>query len=67
MPRAVACFRATGWEVTPYPTDFARGPEPFYFGLAANLEDLDLAAHEWVGLLYYRLRGFTDEIFPRPL
>jgi uncharacterized SAM-binding protein YcdF (DUF218 family) len=66
MPRSVACFRAAGWDVTPYPTDFRRGPDPFYFDVADNLIDLDAAAHEWVGLLYYRLRGFTGELFPRP-
>lgn len=66
MPRSVACFRAAGWAITPYPTDFARGPEPFHFGLVDNLADVDLAAHEWVGLLYYRLRGYTSEILPAP-
>jgi uncharacterized SAM-binding protein YcdF (DUF218 family) len=66
MPRAVACFRAVGWEIVPYPTDFRRGPEPLSFELGANLEQLDLAAHEWVGLLYYRLRGRTNELFPAP-
>jgi uncharacterized SAM-binding protein YcdF (DUF218 family) len=66
MPRAMACFRAAGWDVTPYPTDYRRGSEPFSFGLLANLSDLDLAAHEWVGLLYYRLRGYTNELFPVP-
>ena len=66
MPRSIACFRAADWEVTPYPTDFQRGVIPWSFGLVANLEDFDLAAHEWVGLVYYRLRGFTRELFPRP-
>ena len=66
MPRAVACFRAAGWDVTPYPTNFRRGPDPFSFGLPENLQDVDLAAHEWVGLLYYRLRGYTRELFPAP-
>jgi uncharacterized SAM-binding protein YcdF (DUF218 family) len=67
MPRSVACFRAAGWDVTPYPTDFRRGPSPFFFSsVTDNLEEVDYAAHEWVGLLYYRLRGFTNELFPRP-
>ena len=66
MPRAMACFRAVGWEVVPYPTDFRRGPNPLHWGLVDNLEDLDLAAHEWLGLLYYRLRGYTNEVFPAP-
>jgi uncharacterized SAM-binding protein YcdF (DUF218 family) len=66
MPRAVACFRAVSWDVVPYPTDFRRGPSPLHFELVANLEDLDLAAHEWLGLLYYRLRGYTHELYPAP-
>jgi uncharacterized SAM-binding protein YcdF (DUF218 family) len=66
MPRSVACFRAAGWEVTPYPADFSRGPGAFHFGLVDNLHDLDVAAHEWVGLAYYRLMGYTKELFPAP-
>jgi uncharacterized SAM-binding protein YcdF (DUF218 family) len=66
MPRSVACFRAAGWDVTPYPTDFRRGPSAWHFGLVDNLGDLDIAAHEWLGLVYYRLRGFTHELFPAP-
>ena len=65
MPRAVACFRAAGWDVTPYPTDFRRGPAPFNLDVVGNLDDLDTAAHEWLGLLYYRVRGRTSELFPR--
>jgi uncharacterized SAM-binding protein YcdF (DUF218 family) len=66
MPRAVACFRAAGWDVTPYPTNFRRGPDPWSFSLVSNLRDVDFAAHEWVGLLYYRLRGYTHELLPSP-
>jgi uncharacterized SAM-binding protein YcdF (DUF218 family) len=67
MPRAVACFRAKGWDVVPYPTDFRRGTHPLGFDLLGNLEDLDLALHEWLGLVYYRLRGYTDELYPGPI
>jgi len=66
MPRAVACFRAAGWDVTPYPTNFRRLAQPFTLALPDNLEDVDLAAHEWFGLLYYRLRGYTRDLFPAP-
>lgn len=66
MPRSIACFRAVDWRVTAYPTDFQRGATLWSFGLVDNLEDFDSAAHEWVGLLYYRLRGFTRELFPAP-
>jgi len=66
LPRAMACFRAADWEVVPYPADYRRGPRAFYLGLVANLEDLDLATHEWLGLVYYRVRGYTRELYPGP-
>lgn len=67
MPRSVACFRAAGWDVTPYPTDFKRGGSPFFFsGFMDNLANVDYATHEWFGLIYYRLSGQTNELFPRP-
>jgi len=66
MPRAMGCFRAAGWEVVPYPTDYQRGPTPLHFQMVENLADLDLAVHEWLGLCYYRLRGDTNELFPAP-
>lgn len=66
MPRSMACFRAEGWDIVPYPTDFRRGANPWHFGLLDNLEDLDLAAHEWLGLAYYRIRGRTDALLPPP-
>jgi len=31
-----------------------------------NLRKLDIAAYEWLGLLYYRWKGYSDELFPRP-
>jgi uncharacterized SAM-binding protein YcdF (DUF218 family) len=66
MPRSVACFRAAGWDVTAYPTDFRRAPSQWSPDLLANLEDLDVALHEWIGLVYYRMRGRTNELFPAP-
>jgi len=66
MPRSVACFRAVGWDVVPYPADFGTGPVPWSGNFAGNLEALDMAAHEWLGLLYYRLLGRTTELYPAP-
>jgi uncharacterized SAM-binding protein YcdF (DUF218 family) len=66
LPRAVACFRAADWEVVAYPADFRRDSNGFYWDLVSNVEDLDLAVHEWVGLVYYRVRGYTRELFPAP-
>ena len=66
MPRAVACFRAVGFEVSPYPVDFRTAAMGFPRSLATGLRDFDLAIHEWVGLLSYRLTGRTRELFPAP-
>jgi len=67
MPRSMACFRAADWEVIPYPTDFRTGPTPWSYDVLGNLTNLDLAAHEWLGLLYYRLRGYTNDLYPAPV
>jgi uncharacterized SAM-binding protein YcdF (DUF218 family) len=68
MPRAIGCFRAVGWQVIPFPVDYHAAPTgagraP---GLAAGLEEVGWAAHEWIGLLYYRWRGWTPQLFPSP-
>lgn len=68
MPRAVACFRAANWDVTAYPTDynFVGRAVWDYVGLRSNLAHIDLAAHEWIGLVFYRLTGRTRELFAAP-
>ena len=70
MPRAIACFRAAGFSVIPYPVDYRtrgtadlRGP---MVSIADGLQALDLAAHEWIGLATYRLFGRTHELLPSP-
>jgi len=67
MPRAVGVFRAHGWPVIPYPVDLPPKPPPgavFSLALAQNLVALTRAAHEWLGLLAYRLLGHTRELLP---
>jgi uncharacterized SAM-binding protein YcdF (DUF218 family) len=68
MPRAVAVFRHAGWNVIPYPAGYlTQGRERF----SASLDILggfrlaSVAAHEWGGLLAYRLMGYTDELMPQ--
>jgi len=65
MPRAVGCFRAVGWSVVPDPVDF-EAVRRFHISLAAGLDSIDLAAHEWLGLVFYRIAGWTDALFPGP-
>lgn len=66
MPRAVACFRAAGFAIVPYPVDYRTGSAFPLQSIADGLAALDLAAHEWVGLAGYRLAGRTTEFFPSP-
>jgi uncharacterized SAM-binding protein YcdF (DUF218 family) len=69
MPRAVGAFRAGGWHVIPYPVDFSIDPGTDLrasFSLVDGLDDSTLAGHEWVGLVAYRLMGWSKELFPAP-
>ncbi|MDB5526098.1 MAG: hypothetical protein JWM58_3861 [Rhizobium sp.] len=68
MPRAVACFRSAKFAVTPYPVDFhTSGTESGRMvnkSVVFGLGDLDLATHEWIGLVAYWLTGKTTQILP---
>jgi uncharacterized SAM-binding protein YcdF (DUF218 family) len=60
MPRAAAVFRAAGWPVLPAPAAFRTGrggPDWRSPDLAYQMQLLDTAAHEWLGLAEYWLRG----------
>ncbi len=69
MPRSMGVFRRLGFDVVPWPVDY-RTPGglrwPLSFSAAARLDELDLAAREWVGLLAYRLMGRTGALLPAP-
>ncbi len=71
MPRAMGCFRAVGWEPIAYPVDFlTEGDSRDYTRVsratAGGLALLDLVAKEWIGLIAYRLAGYTPELLPGP-
>lgn len=61
MPRAMGCFRAAGFDITPWPVDFrTRGVEDllrFSPRPSTAWRRIDLAAKEWIGLIAYRLTG----------
>lgn len=64
MPRALATFRAVGLDAIPAPTDYAavEGEEPSILDWIPNAEALALSKrvlHEWLGRVYYRVRGWT--------
>lgn len=67
MPRAMGSFRRAGWQVTAYPVDYlTAGPGSWRpgFSLMHGLSLLTLAEKEWIGLVAYRLLGWTDRLFP---
>lgn len=70
MPRSVGCFRMVGWRVIPWPVDYHTQPGGAglrlrYSGLG-GMGAAAAAMHEWQGLVYYHLRGWTDALFPAP-
>ncbi|HWU63036.1 MAG TPA: YdcF family protein [Ensifer sp.] len=70
MPRAVGAFRAVGFEVIPYPVDYRtfglKDLSDFPDSVANGFQLVDLAAHEWIGLLGYWLTGKSAALFPAP-
>lgn len=67
MPRSVGSFCAAGWRnVTPYPVDYrAADIGGLSWALAGNLDLLNLAIKEWVGLVAYSVTGRTPALLPR--
>jgi uncharacterized SAM-binding protein YcdF (DUF218 family) len=69
MPRAMGCFRAAGWSVTPWPVNYTTGRDPalwWNWPFPTRLNQAEWAMREWVGLVAYRLMGRTDALFPAP-
>ncbi len=60
MPRAVWCFESHGVDVVPAPADFLTEQEPYdlrsYLPRWTVLNDSGQALHEYLGLLWYRIR-----------
>jgi uncharacterized SAM-binding protein YcdF (DUF218 family) len=68
MPRAVGVFRKIGWTVLPWPVGYRSRDRISVFpqSLGKRLSLLDQAAHEWIGLVVYRLQGRTSALLPAP-
>jgi uncharacterized SAM-binding protein YcdF (DUF218 family) len=69
MPRSMAVFRGVGWELQPWPVDYRtvrRFELEWNPDVSEVLYELDEAAYEWMGLVYYRLLGWTRELYPGP-
>jgi len=60
MPRAVGVFRKAGLEVIPYPTDLkfeGRYNVYSFFPKYSVFYDSSIAIREYIGLLFYKIRG----------
>ncbi len=69
MPRAMGAFRAAGWPVLADPVGYKTAHSlavELAPTLPQRLDRIDAAAHEWMGLLVYRLLGRTDRLLPGP-
>jgi uncharacterized SAM-binding protein YcdF (DUF218 family) len=70
MPRAVGAFRGADFPVEAYPVDYRTTGRSDIFRLVSTashgLDKVDVAVHEWVGLLIYRLVGLIPELLPGP-
>jgi len=70
MPRAMGLFREAGFPVEAYPVDWRTaewGDIPSQsISLLGGFDHLDVAAHEWVALIFDRMSGRTSTLFPSP-
>jgi uncharacterized SAM-binding protein YcdF (DUF218 family) len=70
MPRAAGAFRKAGFNVIACPAGWrTHGWHDLWRPSATatdNLRRVDVAVHEWLGLLFYRLSGYSDEWFAGP-
>jgi uncharacterized SAM-binding protein YcdF (DUF218 family) len=60
MPRAVGVFKKLGMNPIPAPTDYMVGNNPLaanFLPTPSHLRYSDLAIHEYIGILYYKLTG----------
>lgn len=72
LARAIGCFRAAGWPVIAYPVDYLTsgrtsfGWADLHFNPGTGLSGLHTVIHEVLGLISYRLLGWTDTLLPSP-
>ena len=70
MPRAMGLFRKAGFAAIADPVDYhtegKRGDWRLNVNLPHGLVLFDLAVHEWIGLVAYRLSDRIDAFFPGP-
>ncbi len=69
MPRSMLCYEALGVHPTPYPVDHRLWPYHNLWGMfslnaPANIERLDYAVHEWIGIMTYKIQGYSKKLWP---
>lgn len=70
MPRSMGLFRKAGFDVIAWPTDYRTSGQETP-GLTQDnpidsLHNMVLAVREWIGLVAYRLAGWTGALLPAP-
>jgi uncharacterized SAM-binding protein YcdF (DUF218 family) len=69
MPRSIGVFRRAGWNVIADPVGYKTFRDPAHRGkrgFGERVALLDIAAHEWLGLVAYSAEGRTSAMFPAP-
>jgi uncharacterized SAM-binding protein YcdF (DUF218 family) len=70
MPRSMELFRKAGFNVVAYPVDYHSHGGAADWRLnhetSHGLHLFDVALHEWIGLIAYRISGKMDSFFPAP-
>ena len=67
MPRSIGIFCKIGWPMIPFPVDHRTNPGGNFkitYNLLGHLSELDIAIHEWLGLMAYRFTGKTMALLP---
>jgi hypothetical protein len=68
MPRTLGSFCAAGWlDILRFPTDYGGGTfwDQIGWNLAKNLDEPNIGAKEWIGLLAYRATGRIEAFYPK--
>jgi len=70
MPRAMGAFRKAGFNVSAFPAGLRTHGWRYMWKPEAiaedNLRRVDIALHEWIGLIDYKLKGYSDQWFAAP-
>jgi uncharacterized SAM-binding protein YcdF (DUF218 family) len=67
IPRTMGVAGKLRWPLIPWPAGYHAGPAKISLQFTDNLDKLETAGHEWVGLLAYWMMGRSDQLFPQPV